>query len=261
MRKNTLRVLVWLAVTSATSALWADVTISAAISLKPALDDARPLLEKAAGQPLTINYGASGTLAGQIRQGAPVDLFLSADLATAQKLADAGNADKKTLSVFATGQLVLVVPADNPAHIAAFADLAGPAVKKIAIGEPKVVPAGAYAQQALTALHLWDPLQRSEKLVTAENVAQALTFAARGEVDAAIVYATDALANNKVKQVAVAPADSHQPIEYAGVVPVDSPDKAAAAAIQKALASPEVQALFKSHGFAAPPAAATAPAR
>lgn len=262
MRKNTLLALgCCLAVMAAASTLWGEVTVSAAISLKAALDDAKPLLEKAAGQTLTINYGASGTLAGQIRQGAPVDLFLSADRATAEKLADGGSADKKTLSVFATGELVLVVPSDNPAHLTAFADLTGPAVKKIAIGEPKVVPAGAYAQQALTALHLWDTLQKADKIVTAENVAQTLTFAARGEVEAAIVYATDARSNNKVKQIAVAPADSHTPIEYVGVIPLEAPDKTAAAAVQKALLSPQVQGVFKGHGFAAPPAASTAPAR
>jgi molybdate transport system substrate-binding protein len=250
MRKNTLFTLLFTAVISASSALWADVTISAAISLKPALEQAKPHLQKAAGQTVTFNYGASGTLANQIRQGAPVDLFLSADRPTVDKLVDAGGADKKTVATFATGDLVLVVPADNPAHLAGFADLTN--AKKIAIGDPKVVPAGAYAKQTLTTLKLWDTLDKADKLVTAENVAQTLAYAARGEVDAALVYATDAKASDKVKVLAVAPADSHAPIEYVGVIPKDASNPALAATLQATLATPEIQAIFKSNGFGPP---------
>ncbi|HVS71310.1 MAG TPA: molybdate ABC transporter substrate-binding protein [Phycisphaerae bacterium] len=238
-------------------AAFGEATVSAAISLKPALDEAKPLLEKAAGTSVTFNYGASGTLANQIRQGAPVDLFLSADRATAQKLVDSGDGDGKTMAVIATGQMVLVVPADNPAKITGFGDLSAKA-KKVAIGEPKVVPAGAYAKETLAALKLWDGLDKAGKLVMGENVAQVLAFAARGEVDAALVYATDAKsAGEKVKVVATAPGDSHDPIEYLGVVPKDAPDGRVGAAIEKEMGSAEVEAIFAKHGFGAAGKAAT----
>ncbi|HVX83731.1 MAG TPA: molybdate ABC transporter substrate-binding protein [Phycisphaerae bacterium] len=232
-------------------AAFGEATVSAAISLKPALDEAKPLLEKAAGTSVSFNYGASGTLANQIRQGAPVDLFLSADRATAQKLVDSGDGDARTMAVIATGQMVLVVPADNPSKITGFGDLAAKA-KKVAIGEPKVVPAGAYAKETLTALKLWDGLDKGGKLVMGENVAQVLAFASRGEVDAALVYATDAKsAGEKVKVVATAPGDSHDAIEYLGVVPKDAPDAQVGAALEKEMGSAEVRAIFAKHGFGA----------
>ncbi len=258
MRKTTPLVALLMGVTLSVSAAWADLNISAAISLKPALEEAKPLLEKATGQTLSFNYGASGTLAGQIHQGAPVTLFLSADRPTAEKLVAQGDAAKASLTVFAQGQMVLITPAAKPAHVTGFADLTKPAVKKIAIGEPKVVPAGAYARETLVSLHLWDALNAGDKLVTAENVAQALAFVARGEADAGLVYATDAKATDKVKVIAVAPGDSHAAIEYVAAIPTDAPDKAAAATLIASLCSSDVRKVFEAKGFAAP---ATQPAK
>jgi molybdate transport system substrate-binding protein len=253
------RVLAGLAVVLLTTAVNADVTIASAISLKSALEKAQPLLENAAGEKVVFTFGGSGTLAGQIRQGAPVDLFLSADRATAEKLAADKTADPATLRVFAGNALVLVVPAkpDDATHSpASFAQVAK--ARKLAIGDPQAVPAGAYAKQVLDHLKLWDPLAKANQLVTTEDVAQALTLVRRGEVDAAIVYATDAKNQPAVRLVATADPAWYTPIEYVSVIIRDSPHKPAALNVQQALATPEVQAILHDFGFTPPPPPATA---
>src|SRR5580704_8344851 len=123
----------------------ADFNVAAAISLKGALEQAKPELERVAGGKISFNYGASGTLAAQIRQGMPVDLFISADKATMNGLVDAKLVDAKTVALLAGNQLVLVIP-NTPRSgvvIHGFGDLLLPSIQHIAIGEPKTVPAGA----------------------------------------------------------------------------------------------------------------------
>jgi len=230
----------------------ADVTISAAISLKPALEKAQPLLEQAAGEKISFNFGASGTLAGQIQQGAPVDLFIAADRPTVQKLLDAKTVDPASVKAIAGNELVLVISRLSSApKPAGFADLLK--LNKLAIGDPQVVPAGAYAKETLTALKLYDPLNNAGKLVTAENVAQVVTFVQRGDVDAGIVYATDAQAATSVEVVAAADPASHSPIEYVSALVAASTHRDAAAKAQLALTSDKVQAILHDFGFTPPP--------
>jgi molybdate transport system substrate-binding protein len=232
--------------------LHAEVTISAAISLKDVLEQARPLLEKAAGDKVTFNFGASGTLAGQIRQGAPVDVFISADRANVTKLVEEKVCDQTSVRVVAENAMVLIVPdkprAGAPA-ISEFADLAKEGVKRVAVGEPKVVPAGAYAKETLTNLKLWETLQKRGVLVMGENVAQVLAFVDRGEVDAGLVYATDARAVKHVKVVATAGAKLHTPIEYVGAIVSATRNRVAAERVEKALASDDVKKIFAAAGF------------
>jgi len=238
--------------------LRADVTLAAAISLKPALEKARPDLEKAAGEKITFTFGASGTLASQIQQGAPIDLFLSADRSTAEKLAAANAADKASLHVFAGNELVLIFsPLSSSAPPKSLADI--PRLKSLAIGDPKIVPAGAYAQQLLTSLKLWDTLDKTTQLVTAENVAQVLSFVSRGDVEAGIVYASDAKAalpappTRATIVVATADPTLHRPIEYVSVIVSASQNKTAAAKIQQALTGEKVQSTLKAFGFTPTP--------
>ncbi len=228
-----------------------EVTISAAISLKAALEKAQPELVKAAGEKIELNFGASGTLAGQIRQGAPVDLFISADRANVTKLVEAKQTRPDTVQVIAENELVLIVPAKprDGVKITSFADLTRPEVLRIAVGEPKVVPAGVYALQTLKALKLLEPLEKSGKLVTTENVAQVLAYVDRGEVDAGIAYRTDALAAKHVQIIATAPAEMHQPVEYVSVIPKDAPHPELALKLQKAILSEAVQKIFADLGF------------
>jgi molybdate transport system substrate-binding protein len=233
-----------------------DVTVSAAISLKAALEKAQPELEKAAGEKVVFNFGASGTLAGQIQQGAPVDLFISADRATADKLVAAGAADKASEKAIAGNELVLIWSLLSSAQVPkTFAEAVDKA-SKLAIGDPKVVPAGAYAKETLASMKRFDAQEKSGKLVTTENVAQVLAFVRRGEAEAGIVYATDAAtAGAMVTVVATAEATTHSPIEYVGVTVSASKKKDAAAKIQQALVGEKVQGVMKGFGFTAPPAA------
>ena len=231
----------------------ADVTISAAISLKAALEKAQPLLEQAAGEKVSFNFGASGTLAAQIQQGAPVDLFIAADRPTVQKLLDAKAVDPASVKSIAGNELVLVNSRLSSAlKPAAFSDLLK--LSKLAIGDPKVVPAGAYAKETLTALKLYDPLNNAGKLVTAENVAQVLTFVQRGDVDAGIVYATDAQAATGIDTVATADPASHSPIEYVSALVANTTHHAAAAKAQQAFSNDKVQSILHDFGFTPPPA-------
>lgn len=241
----------------------ADLTISAAISLKPALEKAQGALEKAVGEKIVYNFGASGTLELQIEQGAPVDLFISADRPTVTKLLAArgeSHAEKGTDKAIAGNELVLIwSPLSSYAPKPGFGDLTK--AHKLAIGDPKIVPAGAYAQEVLTHLKLWDELEKSNKLVLAENVAQVLTFVRRGDAEAGLVYATDAMnAGAQVKVVGIADPSMHRAIEYVSVVVAGSKNPEAAVKAQQALLSADVQAVLKGFGFTPPPGpASTAP--
>jgi molybdate transport system substrate-binding protein len=229
----------------------ADLNIAAAISLKNALEQARPELEHAAGGKITFNYGASGTLAAQIRQGMPIDLFISADRATMKGLIDAKLIDQKNASVLVGNELVLIIPAAprDGVVIHGFSDLLGPAVQHVAIGEPKVVPAGAYAVATLKYLKVYDGLTAGNKLVKGENVGQVLAFVQRGEVDAGLVYRTDAIASKTTQCVATAPAESHPPIVYMVGIPAESKNSVSADAVKKALLDEKVQSILATFGF------------
>jgi molybdate transport system substrate-binding protein len=227
-----------------------DLTVSAAISLKDALDEAKQTYI-ASNPNVTIeaNYGASGTLQIQIEQGAPVDLFLSA----APKQMDA--LETKALLLEGTrrdllrNDVVLIVPKDSSARISSFQDLTRPDVKQVALGEPVTVPAGQYAKEVLTSLGIYDAV--NSKAILGKNVRQVLTYVETGNVDAGIVYATDAMSSAKVKIVATAPAKSHAPVIYPGAVIKASKNPSAARAFLDFLASPRGLAIFQKYGFTA----------
>jgi molybdate transport system substrate-binding protein len=228
-----------------------EITVSAAISLKEALTDAAAIYVSRGGDHVVFNFGASGMLEAQIKQGAPVDLFVSAGDQQVGVLIAAGQADRQSRRVIARNALVLVVPnaAKSPPH--GFEDLLSDRIRKIAIGEPKAVPAGTYAMQTLTALHLAEPLR--DRLVYGANVRQVLDYVRRDEVDAGIVYATDvAAAKDQVKIVATADPATHEPIEYPAVIITGAAHATAAGKFLGFLESPEAQAIFASRGFEAP---------
>jgi len=225
-----------------------DLTVSAAISLKDALDEIKQAYTAQNGSvSLAMNYGASGTLQLQIEQGAPVDVFLSA----APKQMDA--LDSKGLLLAGTrkdllrNEVVLIVPKDSTLGITGFRDLLKPDVKKVALGEPVAVPAGKYAQDVLTSLGIYE--QVNAKAVLAKDVRQVLTYVETGDVDAGIVYKTDALSSAKVKVVVQAPADSHSPVIYPVAVIKASKNAAAAKAFENFLFGPQPRAVFQKYGF------------
>jgi molybdate transport system substrate-binding protein len=224
-----------------------ELVASAAVSLKDAFNEIAALNEKRSGTKIHFNYGASGALQKQIESGAPADLFASAGAKQMDDLAVKGFIVPETRRDFARNSLVLIVPATD-ASISAFSDLANPSVKKVAIGNPKTVPAGHYTEQTFNQLKLLPEIQA--KLIFAEDVRQVLDYVVRGEVDAGAVYSSDALsAGDRVKVIARAPDDSHDPILYPLAVVKDSKQQDAAKQFIDLVLSSEGQAILVKHGF------------
>jgi molybdate transport system substrate-binding protein len=224
-----------------------DVTVSAAISLKEVLTEIDEQYKQDTGNVVDLNLGASGLLAAQIQQGAPVDLFISAANKQVDQLIQLGLADAATRTIVAGNDLVLIVPKDQANPPAKIEDLSDPRFQHIAVGEPKNVPAGQYGMQVLKFYHLDDLLK--PRLVMGENVRQVLVYVSRGEADAGLVYATDAKAMaDSVKVALVAPPESHEPIVYPAVA-IKSGNAQNAAAYLKYLQTDKAKAIFLAHGF------------
>jgi molybdate transport system substrate-binding protein len=224
-----------------------NVTVSAAVSLKDALDEMSQVYR--AERPdvaLHFNLGGSGTLQRQIEQGAPVDVFISASPDEMNRLEAKGLLFPGTRRNLVTNQVVLIVPSGSTG-VASFQDLSQPRVKLIAIGEPQTVPAGKYAQEALAHLGMYDRLK--PKFVLAKDVRQVLTYVETGNVDAGIVYATDARISQKVKVAATAPPDSHSPVVYPVAIIKASQNPSVAREFETFLQGPQAQRVFQKFGF------------
>lgn len=227
-----------------------QLTVSAAASLTDAFKEIAPRFEASRpGTSLRFNFAASGVLLQQIAQGAPVDVFASADQDTMNRGAEQKLLDAGTRRDFASNALVLIAPAQGAPAIAALPDLNKPEVKRIAVGKVASVPVGRYTQQALEAQQLWAGLQ--PKLVFADNVRQVLDYVSRGEVEAGFVYRTDAeLARGKVR-IAMT-VGGHAPVTYPVAVVADSRQAALAHAFVDFLGSGEAQAILARYGFGKP---------
>lgn len=227
------------------------ITVSAAISLKDVLAGLGKNFEKThPGTTVKFNFGASGDLEEQIIAGAPVDVFASAGVKETSDLSGKGKILSGTLSEPAENEVVLVIPAQGSSSGcgASFASLAGPACGKIAIGSPETVPAGRYARDVLNYYGIWNKVK--SRLVYAESVRQVLDYVARGEVDAGLVYTTDALTSpGQVKVTQTAPEASHQPVVYPVAVIAGSPREALAREFVSYLGSPQAATVFKKYGF------------
>jgi molybdate transport system substrate-binding protein len=204
---------------------------------------------------LRYNFGASGDLQKQIEAGAPVDVFLSAAQRQMDELEKQGLIVAATRRAFARNVLTVVKPADSRLDIVKAVDLVDAPVGKIAVGNPKSVPAGQYAEESLRKLGLWERLQA--KLVFAENVRQVLDYVARGEVDAGFVYATDAAMRAQgVKEAFRPPDDTYRPVIYPGAVVAASKQPALGRAFLDLLESPQGRTVLGRFGFQPPPAGA-----
>ena len=231
----------------AVTASAAELTVFAAASLSDALKELAPAYTKTTGDTLRFSFGASGTLARQIKEGAPADVILSADELRVDQLENAGLLAAGSRRTILTNLLVLVVSAEDGAPVAALPDLVKPEVKRIAIGEPATVPVGTYTKEHLQKLGLWS--QVIDKCVPLDNVRAVLAAVEAGNADAGFVYRTDALASKKVRiAVLVAPADGPK-ITYPVAVVRDAKEPAAAAKFVAFLAGPEAQAVFAKYGF------------
>ena len=242
----------------------AVVRVGAAISLREALEEIGKQYEARTGQHVEFTFASSGRVMRQIESGARIDVFIAAaklqvDELTREKLADAAS-----VRVIVRNELVLIAPTISPTiapgkairdgqggvddSLTSFSDLAAAGVERVAIGEPKTVPAGEYARQVFARLNLTDAL--AGKLVYGANVRQVLGYVEQGEVDAGIVYATDAKqAGEKVRVVATSDAQTHEPIVYPAVIVSASRKKEQAGRFLNYLQTPGARAIFVNKGF------------
>ena len=226
-----------------------SLTVFAAASLKNALDNVNIACEADVGEKATISYAASSALAKQIEEGAPADVFISADLAWMKYLSEKKLTKPDTEVQLLGNRIVLVAPADSTAstEIAPNFDLAKLVGDgKLAMANVDSVPAGKYGKAALEKLGVWASVEG--KVAQAENVRAALALVSTGEAPVGIVYQTDASADSKVKIVGTFPADSHPPIIYPVAQTAGSKD-AETPAFLKCLQSEKARGLFEEQGF------------
>lgn len=224
-----------------------ELTISAASSLQDALDEVKKAYEKEHSEvTLTFNYGASGSLQQQISQGAPVDLFFSAAEDKFDTLVDEGKIAKKDRVDLLGNELVLVVPKDS-STVKSFDDLANKNVEKIALGTPETVPAGQYGKESLENMDLWKDIK--DKVVYGKDVRQVLSYVETGNVEAGLVYKTDALTSDKVEIAAAADSSTHTPIIYPVGVIKDSEHYDAAKEFYNYLQDDNTLKVFEKYGF------------
>jgi len=224
-----------------------EIMVSAAASMKNSMTEIQKAYAlKTPGVKLTLVFGASGTLQQQIEQGAPVDLFISAGKAQMDALEQKNLLVKESKVDLVGNELVLVTGKDNN-KVTSLQDLTKPSVTQISIGTPESVPAGKYAQEALTNLKLWDPIK--PKLVLAKDVSQVLNYVETGNVDAGLVYQSDAQGSTKVKVVTIVPASSYKPIAYPAAVILATKNKQVAEDFLNYLESSEAQQVFVRNGF------------
>jgi molybdate transport system substrate-binding protein len=227
-----------------------QITVFAAASMKNALDDVDAAFNKATGIKVTASYAASSALAKQIEQGAPADVFVSADLQWMDYAAEHKLIKPDSRVNLLGNRLVLIASKDSKLGQVDIgkgfdiAKLAGDG--RIAVADVKAVPAGLYAKAALQSLGAWAAAE--PKLAMAENVRATLAFVARGETAIGIVYATDAKVEPGVKIVGVFPDGSHPPVTYP-VAATAATTNTAVAPYLGFLRAPAARAIFERYGF------------
>ena len=231
-----------------------ELVVAAAADLSTAFEEIAQAYEKKTGVKMKLSFGASGALAQQIQNGAPFDLFFSADMDYPKQLIAAGDADGPSLYLYAVGKLVLWVPADPPLDVVhkGVGILLDPSVKKIAVANPQHAPYGRAAAAALKHYGLYDRV--ADRLVLGENVSQAAQFVESGNAQAGFVALAHALApgrRGKGKYWEV-PADAYPPLAQGVVVLARSQHKTAAAKFVEYVKTSEAGEVLRKYGFAVP---------
>lgn len=225
-----------------------EINVSAAASLKDALEKINENYKQATGTTVVLNLGGSGALVKQIKEGAPTDLFISASNKAMNELVEGGTVEKESVSVLLKNSLVLVVPKDNAAKIEKVEDLANLDEKsKLAIGEVETVPAGQYAKESLTNLKLWDKVE--SHVVYAKDVRQVRSYVEGGEAVAGFIYASDAAGDDKVKVVQTMDESTHKKIVYPSAVIKGAANADAAKEYEAFLKTDASMKIFEEHGF------------
>jgi molybdate transport system substrate-binding protein len=231
-----------------------DITVGAAADLNAALTEIAANYQNQTGNQVRLAFGSSGNLFSQIQNGAPFDIFLSADLGYPRKLADAGLIDADSLFTYAVGRLVIWVPASShlPLESKGMEVLLDPAVKKIAIANPEHAPYGRAAVAALKEMDLYDKVK--DRLVLGENVSQAAQFVESGNADAGLVALSHARApamSEKGRYWQI-PSDAYPELDQGAAIVSHSTHKKEAAAFLAYLKSPAALDVFKRYGFSTP---------
>jgi molybdate transport system substrate-binding protein len=234
-----------------------ELRVSSAASLSDALIEIGRAYERQTGTRVVFNFGGSSLLARQIVEGAPCDVFVSADEAKMDALQKQLLIDPATRVSLLSNSLVVVVPSKGGAKLQSLNDLTSPRIETIALAEPGSVPAGIYARLLLERAGLWGAVRK--KVIPTDNVRAALAAVEAGNADAAIVYRTDALTTKRVRiALSIAPAQGPR-ISYPAAVMRDATDAHSARRFLAFLRSPAAQAVFKRYGFIAAPAAKAEP--
>jgi molybdate transport system substrate-binding protein len=251
MKKICCSILMFAFVCMVQASAWAAeqvITVSAAMSLKNAFEDIGKLHHAKTGVKVIFNFGASGDLMHQISAGAPVDVFASAAPKDMDDLDRKGFVLPSSSVTFARNSLVLILPLNSKSRVRAFADLDADSLTQVAICNPKTSPAGRYADEVLHYYKVADRIK--DRLILAENVRQVLDYVARGEVDAGIVYLTDAMVRAKeVRVAAAAPEASHKPVVYPIALVKGSKNESAARGFISAVLSLEGRKILEKYGF------------
>jgi len=227
------------------------LTISAAASLQNVMKAIKPLYEEAyPDREIVYNFASSGSLQRQIAQGAPVDVFISAAVDKMDALEEKDLILTETRCDLLKNQMVLVTQEENNANfnITDFQDLTTDKINLIALGEPESVPAGKYAQEVLNFFNIADKV--NSKAVYGKDVRQVLNYVATGNVEAGVVYRTDAQVSKNVEIIAIAPEESHSPVIYPVAVIKDSNTPEIGKELIEFLSTDEAQAVFEEYGFA-----------
>ena len=224
-----------------------DLTISAAASLKNVMEELTTKFnESEPNITLTFNYGSSGDLQKQIENGAETNVFISAAQKQMNALEDEDMIDTSSCKDLVENKLVLIAPKDSTT-VTSIDSLTSADVAIVALSEPSSVPAGQYAEEALTSLGMLDAVKA--KAVYGKDVTQVLTYVANGEADAGIVYKTDAISNDNVKIVAEFPADSYTPVTYPIAIIKDSKNTDASQKFIDFLFTDDAKTIFEKYGF------------
>jgi molybdate transport system substrate-binding protein len=231
-----------------------EITVAAAADLNLALSEIAATYQKQTGNTVRLSFGSSGNLFNQVQNGAPFDVFFSADVDYPNKLIEAGLAERTSLYRYARGRLVLWLPTSSSLDVErrGMEVLLDPSVKKIAIANPQHAPYGRAAVAALRHFGIYDNI--ADRLVLGENVSQAAQFVESGNAQAGIVALSHALAaamKDKGRYWEI-PADAYPVLEQAAVIVSRSANKKEAAAFLEYLKLPEATQVLRRHGFSLP---------
>jgi molybdate transport system substrate-binding protein len=227
-----------------------DLLVGAASSLTNAFAELATVFQQEhPDTKVLMSFASSDAVSAQVIQGAPMDIFASADQQAMDKAVAAGNIETGTRRDFVGNEVVLIVPADSALAIGKVADLKAASIKRVALGNPATVPVGRYTRASLEHTGDWDTVKKNE--VLGQNVRQVLDYVARGEVDAGFVFATDAaIMRDKVKVVAKLPSPT--PVLYPMALVKRDGRNARAQDFLDFIASPKGEAVLTKYGFSQP---------